>query len=374
MNALGFSLPLLGGEANLADLTILEALRVADPALYESIREARHVLVGAGSHAQGVGSGDALPELPPSDPSMSASVNALLQVLFPTWSPGGAAVAVDSSAEAEYSRSKRICSREYVDRFFLYGVQSGSVSDVLVEQYLADPESSTSRAWLAEQLGERPVDLAYKLRRSVSALDLDASRSIAQQVIEAADSIPEGSDELGLSSNVDLVAMLLVDLCWNEVGEAQREQLFHLVRECSEPNLRLGIVRWACVKDGPSVLSEDEQDAIVVELVDKICAPDSIDALTSSSLPLFVRFVGRAVGHEDLRPVMETWIATPANASRLVTTALASHGRTRLRTGYDLLARFVDPKSLLSILEPGVHDEALEQLRANETFDPPLLD
>lgn len=369
INALEFSLPFLHGEVNVADLTILEVLRVSKPGLYEGLREVRHELV-RGSIGDEANT-DKLESLATLTSPASAG---LLALLFPNWGEAGIPTGAATASVDSFSATKRICSGDYVDRYFIYGLQSGSVSDVEVFRFVTAPTDQDSQAWLVKALEHSTYDLTFKLRQHSGEIDSERSSQIAELILRNAAVIPDALDVAGVSTLIDRVAMLLVDLCRGEDLNEAVERVSELLGRCSDPNLRLAIVRWSNVSDTPSILSEELQNSLVAGFAKELTTDQSLDELNDRSFPLFVKFLGRSCGHEILRPLMSRWLSNPDNANRVVTACLAYSGTMMIRTGYDLLAQFVDPEVVGKVLVAGRHDEALQLLDKNRTFHPPFLE
>ena len=126
INALRFLLPSVKGEVNLVDFLVLEIVRIFRPEVYTSIFNNKKLFVKSTPQDFSVR---------PDDMSLRDKINSRfntedlswLQELFPH---------INSSEDRQHllfdnhdTLEKRICFPEYFDKYFVYGVSQGNVSD-----------------------------------------------------------------------------------------------------------------------------------------------------------------------------------------------------------------------------------------------------
>lgn len=189
-NALLFAVPLVDGEVNLVDFMLLEGLRVFYPKLYSAIRSDPAPWVneprGHREDAQGRVAkiiDIATPEL--SEGERALLTRGLLKHLFPRISGS-----YGSDWEAEWQRSKRVCSQAYFRRYFAYGVPPDDVSDLAIDD-LVSVSASISTEALQEKLhalllvGTRTA--VRKLRQKESSLSSSQALALINAIAPMGD-------------------------------------------------------------------------------------------------------------------------------------------------------------------------------------------
>src|SRR5690606_5211838 len=188
VNAVEFVVPSLSREVNVVDLILLELMRVLYPELYLRVRQSKHVLAGRSWGALEPESAkrelnEALDE---GRRSLSGirrrGAEMLLSALFPRVS-----IAVQGRgdvSEGKLAHERRVASLEYFDRFFLYGVAGGDVSDAELAGFVDAVESLSGAMEGIAQFLDRadPGLVVQKLRRLVSKLDSRVASQLALAV------------------------------------------------------------------------------------------------------------------------------------------------------------------------------------------------
>lgn len=149
LNALTFALPLLKGEANVADVIAVEGIHVAYPVLYRALREhpawflARTptVRLGRADDQDGQAARQRIEGvLAPLGPGQRDAAIALLRSLYPLvdsmWSDS-----FETRSEAELFAGQRMASPAYYDRYLSYALPTDEVSDQELDALLADPST-----------------------------------------------------------------------------------------------------------------------------------------------------------------------------------------------------------------------------------------
>lgn len=146
-NTISFSIPLLQGEVNTADLMLIEALKVFYPKYYKFIKERPDFFIGSYGSGSVYGGGtnqskiDALKnhleELGCNlKKSEKEKIEELLEELFPKLKSALQNYHFGNDSYEKWRKEKRICSPAYYDRYFSYAVIEGDISDVEFELFI----------------------------------------------------------------------------------------------------------------------------------------------------------------------------------------------------------------------------------------------
>lgn len=179
-NAAGFALPLLKGEAHPVDVLTVEGINACYPALYGAIRNHPNwFLLPYEFHLSNREEEvrqrhrDRLEQaLEVVDPGLRDAARSLLQRLFPQieglWTNFGSVHERDDWAE-----QRRVCSVEYFDRYFSYGVGEAEIGDGELDDVLEDTDAIAEHlSALVDRKGDAAIEpLLVKLSRRASNLD-----------------------------------------------------------------------------------------------------------------------------------------------------------------------------------------------------------
>jgi hypothetical protein len=142
LNALSFALPMLRGNARLADVVGIEGMRVAFPAMYTKVRDGRTRFVtppyqpfrskpdDAAVTARVAGEIEGVPA------NERDEARWLLMTLFP--SLGG--VLSNSDISRLYAE-QRVAHPDYFERYFTYSVSKDAIADTELTRILSNPDS-----------------------------------------------------------------------------------------------------------------------------------------------------------------------------------------------------------------------------------------
>lgn len=202
-NSLQFALGALRGDVNIVDLTLLECMRAVYPDLYEVIRRSKTILVGD-ERLDGLYKDYSTEEIRARvdratkglSPRDRRNALELFTRLLPHTSglySEGRGVAVPS-ARQRYKEA-RLCSPEYFDRYFLYGVSTKDISDRELDELLDLNSEGDSTQAFAQAVTERlqgwdPAVFISKLRARVEDLPDDQLMRIVDVLVENADRFP----------------------------------------------------------------------------------------------------------------------------------------------------------------------------------------
>jgi predicted KAP-like P-loop ATPase len=146
-NTLSFSIPLLKGEVNHIDLLLIEALKIFYPLHYEFVKYNSHYFTTSyKNHSSFIGEdiekkkseiSEQLETLAQDlSPKEKSSILSLLKHLFPRLDEAFHNRFKYEAGKDEYIQ-KRIVSPHYFNRYFLYSIIDGEVSDVLFDKFIA---------------------------------------------------------------------------------------------------------------------------------------------------------------------------------------------------------------------------------------------
>ncbi len=206
LNAISVTYPSIAGEANPVDFIALEFLRVFEPAVYGSIREAKDFFCGTATQLDyKKGEEKAYFEawktaLP--DSSRDQLVN-LVSRLFPKVAQV-LAPAIFSSSDAEnWLKELRPCSSENFDVYFQFGVPSGHVSRAELEQITtqqsADGMASlllSARAFTFPDGHSKTRDLIDRLK-DFDQLNCNQASNMVEALVGAGHQLLSHADERG---------------------------------------------------------------------------------------------------------------------------------------------------------------------------------
>jgi predicted KAP-like P-loop ATPase len=195
-NTLMFALPLMKGEVNPVDQMLIEGIRVFYPDLYAMIRDNPEVFASGGYAVDSREFQEQAAALVAGALTGVASATAkrvrerLVNKLFPRLDGSMYGGDWDKSWENE----QRVCSNDYFDRYFRYGVNPADVSDVALSSFLekiptAD-SSEVDQLFAQFNRGDRLGRLVAKLRASDKPLDPAVAVRLANLFARHAANLP----------------------------------------------------------------------------------------------------------------------------------------------------------------------------------------
>lgn len=197
-NAITFAIPLLKGEVRVVDQILIEAIRIFYPSIYQAVRSnPSRVLSGPERDAH-----QPIPQSP-IDAALSAlsvveteraQVRNLLEHLFPRLGRMNYGPEWDRTWAVE----KRICSRDYFDRYFTYAVPTGDFSDQSVAAVVtaAVEEDEATVTHIVQSAFDRDAVtlLIRKLRAREETMDTRSARGLALAFATRASRFPVKHD------------------------------------------------------------------------------------------------------------------------------------------------------------------------------------
>ena len=130
-NALAFALPLLAGEVSTVDLLLVEAMRVFFPTLYDFVKLNGDTMLAPETepHNRQATADLVSRGIDTVETQYRAGARRLLLALFPRLQSVFDNFTYGSESELAWARSKRICARDYFQRYFSYGVAKGDIPE-----------------------------------------------------------------------------------------------------------------------------------------------------------------------------------------------------------------------------------------------------
>jgi KAP family P-loop domain len=300
-NGLMFALPMLKGEANPADLLLIEALRAFFPEVYDIVRNNHDAFSGVESQRSGqISDGPrsaallkAVLDRMPRDHAEAAKT--LLVDLFPrlsgVYGQGFGRGGYGSDWLPRWSREQRISSPEYCPRYFTYAVPLNDVSDALITKLLdlaAKREEDSVEDWLATHLvGSKARRVIEKLRAVEATVDPTAAEMLAIVIAKQGANIPNSPALFSFAEPPAQAAILISHLLHRIPDRAKRIAVSESVLESADP-LWFGAecVRWLYATDKPE--KQDSNTLTKEELVGvRRVLVDRIKARAMAGFPLF---------------------------------------------------------------------------------------
>lgn len=195
-NILSFSLPLLDGEVNLADLMLIEAIKIFYPSHYEFVKNNSHYFLSSYSSDSFQNNGDVeskkkeladhLKELGHElSKRENESIKSLLHELFPRLDEAFKNT-FQHNGDVKWYKNKRIASPEYFNRYFSYTVLKGEVSDTSFDAFINsinELEESDILEKFKNLIELSSIDsLLYKLRTREEDFEWETSKKLALSI------------------------------------------------------------------------------------------------------------------------------------------------------------------------------------------------
>lgn len=236
-NAIAFAVPLLKQEVRVADQLLIEAIRVFYPSVYEAIRKNPSHLMrsrqGRDRDAPQPTPIEVAVEALPGGQAEKRAIGELIAELFPRHSPFG----YGSEFEAEWARDKRICSRDYFNRYFTYTVPKGDMADIavsnLVDRAAADDQQAVDAAFDLAIERQSFEPLLRKLWAQEHELSTGAIRPLTVALARRAAQLPVTGDIFLGDYSIRQAAQLISNLAQRLEAAPQSALLLEVVEQTS---------------------------------------------------------------------------------------------------------------------------------------------
>ena len=204
-NTLSFSLPLLAGEVNMADLMLIEAIKIFYPNHYEFVKSNPEYFIGTYSKGfsyekdtDKVSSLKGHLELLGKNltKKQKSCIQSLLEELFPRLNEVfHNYVSYDGKLINDWFKQKRIVSPKYFNKYFSYAVIKGEISDIAFQNFLSDvdnqsvEETASSIKTLVEQ--SSPDNFLQKIRSIEEDFKWEETIKIAKAISVISEVFPK---------------------------------------------------------------------------------------------------------------------------------------------------------------------------------------
>jgi hypothetical protein len=284
-NASGFALPLLKGETYPVDVLTVEGINACYPALYAVMREhPAWFLLPYEFHLSSrddeikMRQRDRLEQaLASVDPGLREPARELIGRLFPQteqlWSNFGAA-----DERAEWAQQQRICSAEYFDRYFSYGVGAREVGDRELDDALEEPaEIRVRTVALAERKGDAGLEpLLRKLSRRAPLLDPARAEALIDAMVDIGPRVaPHSRPLFGTLNLEERAASLIAELLLQVPTGPDRIRVAARIVARAEPlPFAAEVTRWSGIRksrtDEQRPLDDAERAPLLAQLAGRI--------------------------------------------------------------------------------------------------------
>ncbi len=286
INAIEFALPIVPGEVNAVDVILVESLRTLFPKMHALAKNDLDWIV-TGTADRLTAAADATRRLASGyddkmEPGSNLVCDALMLRLFPQLDSVLSDKARYSSEAKSWIEGKRICSRQYAERYFAYGIPPGDLADADILQLFAEADSPNAAEHLKSLLGKGTPGLALqKMVDRRADVPAGKAKALALLLTEAAgslDGIDTGSFGMPAVQAAFLAVRLVRQLADSDWFEATKQLvatadlrfatlIFRMLRSSSQPN------------GEPPFLSDAEMHLVGAEFAARLAALDSTEPL-----------------------------------------------------------------------------------------------
>lgn len=261
-NAIAFSLPLLRGEVNIADLFLLEGVKIFYPEFYVFIRDNSELFLRTqreGNSRENDGEfrkKTIQKHLELYSVERGRLLLNLLQELFPQLQAIFSNTWHREDAIFEYHREKRVCSGSHFTRYFSYVVQEGEVPDTFFSEMISvdevDIDELVLRAKSAFQIYS-PGNIIFKLQLWQPALSHLQSKKLAIALSQLGNIVSQNDDMFMMSSFGQLshVISKMIIASGDEAEETAKE----VINSANPFDLAIQIVEGIRIRGNTNILS-----------------------------------------------------------------------------------------------------------------------
>jgi hypothetical protein len=219
LNMISVVLPMLRGEANMADLALIETVKIFYPSLYKAAASQQHLLTGETELNISSEQRKQYDQVFGEEASKLGDARPLFKALFPiiasvyrgpTWPFG----ANRRRNEDELFRTKSIASAYYFKRYFSYAVQPGEIPDISFAALLAhlkEKERPQARR-LALQMIARSNDreLVRRLQPTQNTVGPEQAPAYIRLLIDISEAFTSAVTSIQFAQSLSLGSSLLL--------------------------------------------------------------------------------------------------------------------------------------------------------------------
>ena len=312
-NSLSFAFPLLDGEVNLADLMLIEALKVFYAKHYEFVKHnSSYFLSSYDSH-----SGSLLENKEAKKKELQEhleilgksltnrerkAVLDLLKELFPRLKE-----AFENSfhhrGSLEWYKAKRIVSPEYFNRYFSYCVLKGEISDVSFDSFISiakEMEIEEVKQSLEKLIKSSSAkNFLHRIRSLEEDLDWETSKKIAVAIGMSGELFPEDNSvfNFGFDRTNSQAAIFVYQLIKNHKNQEQKLELAEEIIKTAQPfDFSQTINYWfrAGETEEDKIFSLDNYNSLALVSINRALQE-------ARDIPIFEKF------HEATWYLLESW-------------------------------------------------------------------
>jgi len=288
-NVISFACPILATEVNMFDLILLETIRAFYPATYSVLKEHYELFArGPDSTTRERVKNPFLEKaldatsLPP-DKKASFQRN-VVDHLFPRMKENHF---WPHEWDVSWKKDKRVCSQDYCQRYFAYGIPTDDIADAHVGALIlalsnADTETATTHFTDAVKAGNIQK-LIEKLRAKESEISLPAAETLINVLSSMSDQIPYGGGGLTADWTLTQAGILCSHAIQNMDPDTQTKLIARLVENCKYLPFIVEVLYWSFQRpsdDGNrGFVNEDQQKEIVKNIIGRF--PDIQEILNS---------------------------------------------------------------------------------------------
>jgi hypothetical protein len=327
LNALNFILPLVGEEIDIADLLLIEAIRMLYPEQYRMLRKMKSLLTGslyifmAGDKENLVFIKSEINQ----KFSKYESLVPLLRSLFPEVDNAfkdGTRSQVDAK---QLKLQKNVASPDYFDRYFTYGISADDVSDVSLLEIISQP--------MAEDIARGLNDLiksnnALKVITKIMtyADQKNDGFELAKAIVLVANQFPNPNKESFNSTPLEISVDAITKLLRKSKGNSAKE--VKAVMKAMDETDQLALF----VRDVRLYSEESESDKWLneTELAEVLLIFDKkMEKLAKRSTPIhdqsnslgvhLYSFWAKSAGVEVVQKYLDQFLKSPESALKLLT-------------------------------------------------------
>ena len=376
-NILSFVLPMIGREVNLVDLMLIEGVRIFYPDLYALIRTKPDIFFGTyfdSDMRNKEAKAKILKHIDKSinnlDENEKDAAKDLIKYLFPIieWVFGGATYN-GLQWEDKWAENKRIASRAYYRRYFIYSVPEDDISDTEMEEFLEKIKNLNLDAVAAEikkLIGNNRAEVFIsKLKKYEKGLSTDLAKKLSLAISKSGDIFHEPDILFSFLGPFSQAAILISRLVKQVPKSEGRLDLAKEIVDKGEPISFVSEcflwMRASKEHEENRIFTKEEEDClggIIVKRIEILSQKETIFISFPQATPRLLS-IWSDWGDKTklLKYLTEVINADPKNAVLLIKTFL-SRGYSmetgvRLksdfeRNGYDAIKRIIDPELLLN--------------------------
>lgn len=247
-NAISFAVPILKGEVRITDQMMIEAIRIFFPKLYTAIRDNQAAFLERDRNQRHDAENPIVKAALASSGLPEEGQKRLKHLAIEKLFPRTASMGYGDEWNVIWSREKRICAKDYFGRYFNYGVPTGDISDLTLDEIVAAARHADVGA-VASLFGHvierQSLDsLILKLRRREETIPAAAIPTLTMTLAAKSDHIRVTNEIMAGDWSQTQAAILVAHLVKN-LPEDRHEELLAAVLEASasEP-FSVQVLKW----------------------------------------------------------------------------------------------------------------------------------